>query len=265
MGKRRWRQTSSRPPELAPQAEVDRLFRLIDQVNAPVPAPAIGPPAPLRVVACPHPFRLANQEYAFAPTLSLAQILKEVQPDALLRRRAHIWVNDTYIPPEKWESTYPEAGSNIDIRVVPSGKAGRVIGMVFLAIAAIVVATVTTFLTIGALGPVWAGILGSVAGMVVGVVGNLALNALFPPARPGGPGTIGALSASSMPGQMDYGQSSPTLSITGAQNKANLWGPVPFILGRFRVFPFYGARPYTESAGKDQYLRLFFVCDKEPL
>jgi hypothetical protein len=214
----------------------------------------------LRVTACPHPFKLANQEYSFAPapTLSLAQVLQEVQPDALLRRRAHIWVNDKYVPPEQWDSTFPEAGSAIDIRVVPSGGAGKIIGTIFLAIAAVVVAAVTTFFTMGALGPVWAGVLGSMAGMIVGVVGTMALNALFPPVRPGGAGTIGALSA--MPGQMDYGQSSPTLSIAGAQNQANLWGPVPFILGRHRVFPFYGARVYTESAGGDQYLRLFFVC-----
>lgn len=218
----------------------------------------------LRVTACPHPFKLAHQEYDFAPTLSLTQILREVQPDALLRRRAHIWVNDIYIPPEKWESTYPEAGSEIDIRVVPGKKAARVIGMVFLAIAVIAVAILVPWL-MGPLYPILGPILGGLAGMAVGIVGNMALNALFPPARPGGAGTLSALSASSMPGQMDYGQSSPTLSIAGARNKANLWGPVPFILGKFRPAPFYGARTYTESAGGDQYLRLLFVWGFAPV
>lgn len=221
----------------------------------------------LRVTACPHPFKMANQEYAFAPTLSLAQVLREVQPDALLRRRAHIWVNDTYIPPEKWESTYPEAGSEIDIRVVPGKKAARVIGMVFIAIAAIVVSVVTYGLLAGPAWGVWAGIVAGLAGMTVGIVGNLALNAIFPPAKPGGPGTLSALSSpGGMLGNMDSSsQSSPTLSITGAQNKANLWGPVPFILGKFRVAPFFGARTYTESAGGDQFLRILVIWGFSPV
>lgn len=211
----------------------------------------------LRVVACPHPFKLANHEYSFAPAISLTQILQEVQPDTLLCRRAHIWVNDKYIDPGKWDSTFPEAGAKIDIRVVPSGGAGRIIGTVLVAIAAIAAAVFLGPVLAGAIGFGSPMLWGSLVGLAVGVVGNLALNALFPPARPGSAGTISALSA--IPGQVDYGQSSPTLSITGAQNKANLWGPVPFILGRFRVAPFYGARTYTESSGGDQYLRLLFV------
>lgn len=249
MGKRKWRQTSNRPPELAPQAEVDRLFRLIDRVrDNPIPIEGKS----LRVTACPNPFKLAHEEYSFAPTLSLAQVLQEVQPDILLRRRAHIWVNDQYITPEKWETTFPEAGAKIDIRVVPAGGAGRIIGSIFIAIASIAVAVLLGPAVFGLL-PAWGA---GLVGLAVGVVGTMAMNALFPPVRPGGAGTLSSLAA--VPGLTgsDYGQSSPTLSITGAQNKANLWGPVPFILGRYRVAPFYGARVYTESAGGDQYLRL---------
>lgn len=212
----------------------------------------------IRVVACPHPFKLANQEYSFAPTLSLAQVLREIQPDELLRRRAHIWVNDKYIDPGKWESTFPESGSKIDIRVVPSGGAGRIIGMIFVAIAVIAATILLGPVALGGFGllPAWGA---SLAGLAVGVVGTMALNALFPPAQPGGAGTLSALSSpgGGALGNMDSSsQSSPTLSLSGAQNKANLWGPVPFILGRYRVVPFYGARVYTESAGGDQYLRL---------
>ena len=46
----------------------------------------------IQVTACPHPFKLAHQDYAFAPTLSLAQILREVQPDSDLLQLAHVWV-----------------------------------------------------------------------------------------------------------------------------------------------------------------------------
>jgi hypothetical protein len=94
------------------------------------------------------------------------------------------------------------------------------------------------------------------AATAVGIAGNMILNALCPPATktPGAIGSMAALSA--MPGTLDYGSTSPTLSITGALNKANLYGPIPKILGRHKVFPLYGASAYTESAGADQYLRL---------
>ncbi|MFA5381856.1 MAG: hypothetical protein WC356_01735 [Candidatus Micrarchaeia archaeon] len=220
----------------------------------------------MHVVACTHPFKLANQEFSLSPALSLTQILAEVQPDALLRRRAHVWVNDKYMAPELWDNTYPAPGSEIAIRVVPSGGGvGRIVGTVFLAIAVIAVAALVTWMIGPAAYPILAPMMGSLAGGIVGVVGNLALNALFPPVQPGGAGTLTALSA--MPGLtgVDYGQSSPTLSITGAQNKANLWGPVPFILGKFRVAPFYGARTYTESAGGKQWLRILVIWGFAPV
>jgi len=52
---------------------------------------------------------------------------------------------------------------------------------------------------------------------------------------------------------------SPTYSISGASNRANPFGPVPVVLGKHRVFPPYGAQPYTEILGNDEYLRMLFV------
>ena len=228
--------------------------------------PAIIEPKPIHVMACPHPFRLANQEYHFGLGLSLADILREVQPDILLGRYAHVWVNDKYIEPEKWGTTFPEWGAEIAIRVVPGKKKKsfwRTIGSVLIAIAVIAIAIFLPPLLgpLFAIGSLLPGIITGLAGLAVGIVGNLVLNALCPPVQPG---ISGSLAASSMPigaiGGFDSGsQSSPTLSITGARNKTRLWGPIPFILGKFRVAPAYGARTYTESAGTDQYLRLLFV------
>lgn len=234
--------------------------------NLPIPID----PQPLRVVACPHPFKLANTEFSLAPTLSLTEILAEVQPDVFLRRRAHIWVNDKYIPPEQWDDTYPAPASDIAINVVPSGGAGRMFKNAVMAVvavaaiaAAILIPGIGTAFGLWGAESMWGMLAGGMAGLAIGVVGTMAMNALFPPVKPGGAGTLSSLAA--MPGQLDYGQSSPTLSITGAQNKGNLWGPVPFILGRFRVAPFYGASPYTESVGGNQYLRLLFVWCFSPM
>src|SRR5262249_52759161 len=52
---------------------------------------------------------------------------------------------------------------------------------------------------------------------------------------------------------------SPTLSISGGQNAARPYEPVARVYGRHRVFPAYGAQPFTEILGADQYLRMIFV------
>jgi hypothetical protein len=237
-------------------------LRVKDMSNLPVNQDKI------RVVACPHPFKVGHEEHSFAPSISLAQIFKEVQPDMELRGRAHIWVNDSYVSPEQWDATFPEAGADIAIRVVPAGKVGRVIGMVFVAIAAIVVSV----FSMGTLGPMMGlavgtmgnMLLGGLAGMAVGIIGNMVLNALIPPVSPGSAGTLANLS--SLPGVTDYGATSPTLSINGASNRQSLYGPVPRMLGRFRVAPSYGARTYTEAVdGVDQYLRLYLIWGFGPV
>ena len=225
----------------------------------------VSPENSLRVIACPHPFKTANEVHSFDPSISVAQILREIQPDEFLRRRAHVWVNDKFVSALDYETTFPKPGSHIDIRVVPSGGVGRMIGMIFLAIAAMVFiwAAPAIFAALGAtLGGALLGVAGGltalgsvVAGlgaMAIGIVGNLALNALCPPVQPrlGGGG-----------GSAD----SPTFALQGASNVANLYGPIPKTLGRYRVSPSYGARTYTETAGKDQYLHLCFVWGFGPI
>jgi hypothetical protein len=199
---------------------------------------------PLRVIYCPHPFKMGHEETSLVAGQSLLEILREVQP-GISAYGAHVWVNDDYIPPEAWAATFPAPGSNIALRVIPQGNMGRILATIFVAIAAIAATVVTS----GALGPLWGGL----AGMATGIVGNLVLNALIPPTTPhrsamalmGAPTAIGGQNAGS-----------PTLSLTGASNQANKYGPIPLVLGRVKMFPCYGAETYTEIAGPDQYLNL---------
>src|SRR5690606_33148375 len=80
--------------------------------------------------------------------------------------------------------------------------------------------------------------------------GRLALNALAPPPRQ-------RLSSSA--------KASPTLFIQGAQNRIEPFGKVPQVLGRHRMVPMMGAKPFTETFGDDQYLRMLFVWGYGPL
>jgi hypothetical protein len=208
-------------------------------------------PLPLRVTACPHPFRQTREERSLVPGQSLLEILEEVQPDISVYS-AHVWVNDEYISPEAWDSTYPAPGSDIAIRVIPQGGAARIIGSIFIAIAAIAAAFVMPW-ALGLTGPL-AGIVGGASGMAVGIVGNLVLNSLFPPTTP--KSSQQALAGAPMGSISGQQADSPTLSLTGASNQANKYGPIPLVLGRMKMFPFYGAETYTEIVGSDQYLNL---------
>ncbi|MFA4904479.1 MAG: hypothetical protein WC600_17230 [Desulfobaccales bacterium] len=236
--------------------------------NLPVPLEYSPAPLPvlskdIRVVACPHPFSERIVELWLHPGMSLTEILAKVQPEALWRRRAYVWVDDEPVLPEAWDTTYPAWGAEIAVKMAPEGGGvGRIIGTVLVAIAVIAVSV----LTYGALtGPaigmssMWAGALSGLAGMTVGIVGNLAMNAMFPvtanPSRQAAlMGVTGMTSA--------YGSSvssSPTYSLNGGSNQANKYGPYPKIFGIHKHFPLYGAETYTEVLGEDQYLHLYFV------
>ncbi|MBB4653023.1 hypothetical protein GGQ99_004807 [Aminobacter niigataensis] len=83
------------------------------------------------------------------------------------------------------------------------------------------------------------------AGLSFGV--KLLLNALFAPRPP------------------QLSQPKPSYSLVNSRNQAAPFEPVPVVLGKHRISPFYGALPYTESSGENQYLRLLFVWGYGPL
>lgn len=91
----------------------------------------------------------------------------------------------------------------------------------------------------------------SVATAAVGFVGAALVNALIPPPRP-----PSATTAS------DIAQASPTYSIGAQGNQARIGQPIPEVFGRHIVFPDFGAMPYTEYAGNDQYLYQLLVIGR---
>jgi hypothetical protein len=206
------------------------------------------------VVACSHPFSQVRRTYGLAPGMSLLEILAQVQPDPALRRAAHVWVGDDYIRPEFWAATFPPWGSLITVKVVPAGPVGRIIGAIFVAIAAIAAAVYIGPWLAGVIGFGSSALWGGLAALAVGIAGNLALNALIPPVA--NPGRHAALMKHPVEA-LGAAAESPSLSITGSQNQANPYGPVPKILGRFGKYkPFLAAETYTESAGDKQFFRM---------
>lgn len=209
------------------------------------------------VTAAAHPFAVERLHRQIATGKSVAEIIRQFQPDPLLRRHVHAFLDGHALPNDHLARIYPKAGTTLSLRMVPMGGGGggknplrTVLSLAILAASpalatgisgALGVSAGTTFLGIGA---------GRLITTGVNLLGRLALNALAPPARP----RFSAL-----------GKESPSLFIQGARNQAVPFGRVPRVLGQHRMVPPLGALPYTETVGKDQYLRMLFIWGYGPL
>ena len=203
---------------------------------------------------------------------TLADIVVAQLERPLLIRRALVWIDDDLIPSANWHLVRPKPGHRVTIRVRPGmgGGGGKSPLRIILSIAVIA----ASFAAGALLGPLAAGALGFVEGATIfgsvtaaqffgalisgatTLIGNLIVNAIAPPPRAG-------LEAAS--GLAQISATSPTLSITGIQNRANPYGPVPRVFGRHRMFPPLGAAQYTEVVGNDQYFRALFDLGYGPL
>ena len=110
-------------------------------------------PGDLRVVAAPHPFKVDTVDFNVPAGGTLEEILEVVQADAILRRHAHIFVGDYYVPRDAWGLVRPKPGVLVTVRVVPTGGGGKNPLRTILTIA-----TITAALAFG--GPLGAALVG---------------------------------------------------------------------------------------------------------
>lgn len=246
------------------------------------------PPGP-RLIACPNALTMERIERPIQPGLTVAEIVAAHLPGlAAHGHGAHVYIADErrsaqdYIPREAWARVRPRVGTIVTIRVVPMGGGGgggkspmrTILSLAVIVAAAAVTWGASSFLGAGivgtqgaaatwaatSLGLTFAGTLAAGAvGAAAGFVGNLVVNAVAPP-------PTASLPESSI-GNFNFGGtlSAPTLSITGIQNRANPYGPVPRIYGKVRLFPSLAAVTYTEIVGSDQYFRALFDLGYGPL
>ena len=93
----------------------------------------------------------------------------------------------------------------------------------------------------------------SIFNAAIGLVGSALINALIPTPKASTASTSSSLAAAS-----------PTYSIGAQGNQARIGQPIPSIYGRMMVYPDFGAMPYVEYAGNEQYLyQLFCVGQGE--
>ncbi len=138
--------------------------------------------------------------------------------------------------PADYGTMVPAAGDFVAIRAVPTGGGDDKDPLRIILQIAIIVASIITYQYYG----IW-------AAMAVSVGGNLLINALCPPYIP----------TNDVNGPESW-TDSPTYSLSAPSNRLNPYGPIPSLLGKYRIYPPYAARPYTENIGDDQYLRMLF-------
>lgn len=202
----------------------------------------------IHLSSAPHPFRPDAEVVPVAEGMSISQMLEVAQPDPMLARHAVAFIGGYRIDARYWHCTYPKAGALVEIRVLPAGGGGgggkdplRTILSLAVLVASVAIPGLQAF----------AGLNAFQQGLFqtgIAVVGNLAVNALVPVEQPDGPG-----------------KEEEIFAIEGLRNRARPFETVPQILGRRRIAPDYGTRPFTEIVGQDQYLRVVFVWGIGPL
>lgn len=219
------------------------------------------------LTACPEPFRVRNVKEQVPYGWTIAEMVLHSIPRVSVSL-AHAFVDGDYIPQDKWLFVRPKPGTIVTIRVVP-GKGGggknpiaTVLSLALLVAAPALgasLATATGLATATSTGLIsWTvgGFSGlSIATGIVGIVGRLAINAIAPPSKP----------RSSSAGSVASITEKPTQFISGGRNQVLRFNAIPRPLGKHRMMPPYGALPFTEIVGNDQYVRMLFVWGYGPL
>jgi hypothetical protein len=192
----------------------------------------------------PHPLMPAHERVIITDTpLAGETIVEWMQRTGLAerigRQPIRVTINGWRVGREVWKTCRPKPGTTIHIQAEVrggGGSGGKVLRTVaFIILAYLSYGTSTAMTSAG-----YSAAAATAASAAVMVAGSLAINALFPLPKP----------------QLPSGKSdeSPNYSLSGGSNRPRPYEPMPSIMGTHRVYPDFGARPYTEFRDGQQYL-----------
>lgn len=206
-----------------------------------------------RLVGRPSPVSTELVDMALPEGMTVSEMLAAAKVPETPGLRA--WCGPHEIPRDRWGHVRLKSGRVLTIAAAPSGE-GKSPTRIVLSIAVLAAALAAPYALagVGVAGLTVAGggltLGGSLLAAGVGLGGALAVNALVKPPR-------SRFSDDAGP--------SISASITGSRNRATPFGVIPVVAGTHRTAPLYGAQPYTEAVGDDQYLRMLFVVGYGPL
>lgn len=175
------------------------------------------------MVARPHPFDTETVYAEAKAGQTIAELLGAGASHSL-----RVEIGGIEVPRSLWHQVRPKAGQRLTIAAFPQGGGNN---NKLLKIVVLIVAVVYAYYTQDYAGA-----------MKIVAYGFTAVNILVPPPQPKLPG----------PGEAF----DPLLSLTGTQNRATVYSPIPLVIGTVRFYPTHAALPYTEIIGSDQYLRM---------
>lgn len=172
-----------------------------------------------------------------------------------------ILLNDRLLTVEEWDTVCPQPDDIINVKAAVAGGGGnggsnplQVVLTIVVMIVAWYYAPVLFGYGGGAAGWSAAGAAGmggyvTITAAVINVAGSALISSMFAPSGRG---------LSSANGLENAGRDTPNYSLTGGSNRLRPYEPLPVVMGKHRLFPDYGAKPYTEFIGEDQYLYQIF-------
>lgn len=208
------------------------------------------PPVLPSVAYLPHPLAIDARKFlpaTYAPTRTLRDHLIAAGIDP--HREIVVFVNHRMVEVAEWDVLVPIPGDCIVVEAVVSGGDGSNPIASLLSIALMVFAPM--------LGEALNVALFSAESSFAFALSNAALGGLI---AIGGNMMISTIFSAQQPSSASKSikQESPTYSLSGGSNRLRQYEPLPLLMGQHRIFPDYGAKPYTEFEGDDQYLYQVF-------
>lgn len=217
------------------------------------------------LTTCPDPFQVRNVSEKVPFGLTISDMVLHAVPRQMASL-AYVWIDGHYIPPVNWHRVRPKSGAIVTIKIVPGKGGGKNPLASVLTLAVMIAAPYAGAALAQGLGLGWTAggsfissyVVGGISSTtlmtgVVSVVGKLAVNAIAPPSKPRAASAVSSVA------------DNPTLFVTGAKNQTLRFGSIPVVLGKMRIVPPYAAKPYTETVGGDQYVRMLFCLGYGPL
>lgn len=220
------------------------------------------------MTAAVHPFKANHKDLEFEEGVTIKEMIEAAQPDARQVKHALVFVRGEIIPRDAWHKFRPKAGDIVEARAFPvprgGGGGGKDVLRIVMMIAVMAFAMWAAPFVLGAMGfsaatiaagGLWVSFAGAMVTATIATAGMLAVNALVPVKQP----KYDQLSSTA--GASD----SPSLYIEGARNAIRPFSPVPVVLGKYRMTPPLGSKPYTEISGDKQFVRMLFIWGVGPL
>lgn len=201
----------------------------------------------LSVYASPLPFGNRRERVFAVHGQTLEEIVTLASP-RMVGVDKIVLINDEVIPPRHWKKIRPKKNAIVNINIVPQGGGGKKNPLTTILSIAVMVAAPYAGAALGGSLGITSTIGLKVLTAGIGIVGNMLVSALAPPPKPSKSASAG-----------DDPAENPTQFIEGSTNAINPFGVIPICLGKNRMIPPQAARPYTEVAGDQQFVRQLFL------